>query len=64
MSAENDSIFSIDIHTHIIPENMPDWKQKFGYGEFVSLEHHKPCCAKMMMDGEFFQRDRKQLLGS
>jgi aminocarboxymuconate-semialdehyde decarboxylase len=55
MSAENDSIFSIDIHTHIIPENMPDWKQKFGYGEFVSLEHHKPCCAKMMMDGEFFR---------
>lgn len=55
MSAENDSIFSIDIHTHIIPEKMPDWKQKFGYGEFVSLDHHKPCCAKMMMDGEFFR---------
>lgn len=46
---------TIDIHTHIIPENLPKWKEKFGYGEFISLEHHKPCCARMMMDGEFFR---------
>lgn len=45
----------IDIHTHIIPENMPDWAQKFGYGGFVQLEHHKPCCAKMMIDNKFFR---------
>ncbi len=51
----NDQLFTIDIHTHIIPENMPDWKKKFGYGEWISLEHHKPCCAKMMMDSEFFR---------
>lgn len=54
--AENISkFFSIDIHTHIIPEHLPDWKTKFGYGEFITLEHHKPCCAKMMMDGELFR---------
>lgn len=47
--------FSIDIHTHIIPEHLPDWKKQFGYGEFIKLEHHKPCCARMMMDGEFFR---------
>jgi len=23
---------TIDIHTHILPENIPDWKEKFGYG--------------------------------
>ena len=45
----------IDIHTHIIPENMPDWAQKFGYGGFVQLEHHKACCAKMMIDNKFFR---------
>lgn len=47
--------FTIDIHTHIMPGNMPDFREKFGYGGFISLEHHKPCCAKMMMDDEFFR---------
>ncbi|MCX6290940.1 MAG: amidohydrolase family protein [Bacteroidetes bacterium] len=45
----------IDIHTHILPENIPDFKSKFGYGGFVSLDHHKPCCAQMMIDGKFFR---------
>ncbi len=48
-------MLSIDIHTHILPEKMPDWAQKFGYDGFVKLEHHKPCCAKMMVDGKFFR---------
>ena len=47
--------FKIDIHTHIIPEHMPRWSEKFGYGGFIHLEHHKPCCAKMMMDDKFFR---------
>ncbi len=45
----------IDIHTHIMPENMPRFAEKFGYGGFIHLEHHKPCCAKMMMDDKFFR---------
>jgi aminocarboxymuconate-semialdehyde decarboxylase len=49
-------MLTIDIHTHILPENIPGWKNKFGYGGFVTLEHHKPCCAKMMLDtGKFFR---------
>ncbi len=49
-------ILTIDIHTHILPENIPKWKEKFGYGGFISLEHHKPCCARMMQDtGKFFR---------
>ena len=50
-----DKLFTIDIHTHILPENIPNFREKFGYGGFVSLEHHKPCCAKMMMDDKFFR---------
>jgi aminocarboxymuconate-semialdehyde decarboxylase len=46
---------TIDIHTHIIPENIPDYKTIFGYGGFVHLDHHKPCCAKMMIDDKFFR---------
>ena len=45
----------IDIHTHIIPSELPDLKNKYGYGGFISLEHHKPCCARMMIDGKFFR---------
>lgn len=48
-------MLKIDIHTHIIPEHLPDLKAKYGYGGFVKLEHHKPCCAKMMVDDKFFR---------
>jgi len=50
-----DNLFTIDIHTHILPENIPAWKKKFGYGGFIHLDHHKPCCARMMMDDKFFR---------
>ena len=49
------NIFTVDIHTHILPENIPDFKKKFGYGGFIRLDHHKPCCARMMMDDKFFR---------
>ena len=46
----------IDIHTHILPEHIPAWKEKFGYGGFIKLDHHKPCCARMIKDdGKFFR---------
>ncbi len=48
-------MLKIDIHTHIIPAHLPDFKAKFGYGGFVSLDHHKPCCARMMVDDKFFR---------
>lgn len=48
-------MFKIDIHTHIIPEHVPDYAKKFGYGGFVHLEHHKPCCARMMIGDKFFR---------
>lgn len=48
-------MLKIDIHTHILPETWPDLRARYGYGGFISLEHHKPCCAKMMLDGKFFR---------
>ena len=38
-----------------MPGEMPRWSQKFGYGGFIHLDHHKPCCARMMQDDKFFR---------
>ncbi len=49
-------MLKIDIHTHILPKEIPNLKKKYGYGGFVELEHHKPSCAKMMLDdGRLFR---------
>ena len=44
----------IDIHTHIMPGKMPNWVQKFGYGEFIHLEHRN-CKACMMKGDQLFR---------
>lgn len=45
----------IDIHTHILPEHIPNFRERFGYGGFITLEHHCAGCARMMRDGQFFR---------
>lgn len=51
-----ETMTKIDIHTHILPEKLPDFKTRYGYGGFIQLDHHKPCCARMMRDdGKFFR---------
>lgn len=45
----------IDIHTHIIPEHLPKWSEKFGYGDFIHLRHHTHCKARMMIGDKFFR---------
>src|SRR5437016_1070923 len=52
----------IDIHTHILPEHIPKWKEKFGYGGFIQLDHHKHGCARMIKDdGKFFREVKENL---
>jgi aminocarboxymuconate-semialdehyde decarboxylase len=48
-------VLSIDIHTHILPRNWPDLKERYGYGGFIHLDHHKTGCARMMQDDRFFR---------
>lgn len=43
-------MLKIDVHTHILPREIPRWKDKFGYGGFITLDHYKPCCAHMVRD--------------
>jgi aminocarboxymuconate-semialdehyde decarboxylase len=43
-------MLKIDVHTHILPKDIPNWKEKFGYGGFITLDHYEPCSAHMVRD--------------
>lgn len=43
-------MLKVDVHTHILPKDIPAWKDRFGYGGFITLDHYKPCCARMVRD--------------
>lgn len=43
-------MLKIDVHTHILPKDIPNWKDKFGYGGFITLDHYQPCSAHMVRD--------------
>jgi aminocarboxymuconate-semialdehyde decarboxylase len=48
-------MLKIDMHTHIIPEKLPRFAEKFGYGDFIHLNHHKIGRAQMIKGEEFFR---------
>jgi len=49
-------MLKIDVHTHILPRKIPDWKGRFGYGGFIQLEHNGLGCAMMRKDdGQSFR---------
>lgn len=49
-------MLKIDMHSHIIPKNLPNWTEKFGYGKFIYLNHNEDKTADMMQGGQFFRR--------
>ena len=54
----------IDIHTHILPKEWPNLKERYGYGGWISLDHHKTGCARMMKDEHFFREVKSNLWDS
>ncbi|HET9052681.1 MAG TPA: amidohydrolase family protein, partial [Cyclobacteriaceae bacterium] len=48
-------MLKIDTHTHILPKKLPNWSDRFGYGDFIYLQHHKKGAAKMMRGNQFFR---------
>lgn len=49
-------MLTIDIHTHILPKQWPNLKEKYGYGGFVELKHTGCNCAEMVVDGRSFRK--------
>jgi aminocarboxymuconate-semialdehyde decarboxylase len=45
----------IDLHTHILPRDWPNLRERYGCGGFVQMEHTGPGCARMMIDGKLFR---------
>jgi len=51
-------MLKIDTHTHILPPEIPKFKDKFGYGGFIQLVKQAGCSHCDMIDdsGKFFRR--------
>ncbi|MCX7877316.1 MAG: amidohydrolase [Ignavibacteria bacterium] len=45
----------IDVHTHILPESWPDLNSKYNTQGFATIEHYKPCCARIMIGNRIFR---------
>ena len=47
----------VDVHTHILPRDVPRWAERFGSGGFMTLEHVPGTCRARMVrdDGRFFR---------
>ena len=45
----------VDLHTHILPEHLPDLTERYGTPGFIQLDHHAPGCARMILDGTLFR---------
>ncbi|MGB1248963.1 MAG: amidohydrolase family protein [Chitinophagales bacterium] len=48
-------MLKIDMHSHIMPKKFPNFTEKFGYGDFIYLDFHKPQYARMMKGNQFFR---------
>lgn len=56
LAAKHRSMLKIDMHTHILPESLPNFAKKFGYGDFIHLIRNQDGSANMMKGDKFFRR--------
>ena len=51
----------LDIHTHVLPQSLPDLKERYGYGGWINIrqDHNDPTTANMYKDDTFFRKIEK-----
>jgi aminocarboxymuconate-semialdehyde decarboxylase len=54
-------MLKIDMHTHMMPRQMPDFAKKFGYGDFIMMEHVNEGEANMMQGSRFFRKVQRNV---
>ena len=53
---------TVDVHTHLLPPELPRWREKFGYGGFMQLEPCGQGRARMVRDdGTAFREVERNL---
>ena len=45
----------IDLHTHVLPRQWPDLRERYGGEGWVRLEHTGCGCARMMLGDQVFR---------
>lgn len=56
MGSKEINMLKIDVHNHIMPSKMPDFKSQLGRGGFITLKHRPDGKADMVRDdGKFFR---------
>ena len=53
------SFFTIDVHNHILPESIPDFKKQFGHGGFIVMSPENNGMVMRNDDGSFFRAVEK-----
>ena len=51
----------VDFHTHIIPEDIPDFVERFGGGRWTTLEKMCSCGDNIMVEGKVFREVTDQV---
>ena len=46
---------AIDVHTHVVPSSIPSYAGGRAGVPWPSIDHHRPCCARVMISGKPFR---------
>lgn len=49
------AIAAIDVHTHVVPASVPPYAGGGAEVPWPSIEHHRSCCARVMISGKVFR---------